>query len=117
MNARFDNINFFDGQPPQWFSDGTLAQFDLREATGVTGVKLYIRRAEVVQIRVEVITPSVEGCGRISMDNDGVFEAVNRQTRNAVGFAVEEPIRCEVRPLRQRRSPTDGVSDRTRPGD
>ncbi len=50
--------------------------------------------------------------------NDGdMFEAIYSEAQNAIDLAVEEPKRCQVRPRSQRRPPTDGVSDRTRPGD
>jgi hypothetical protein len=61
--------------------------------------------------------PLVDDGRCVGMDDGRVFEAVDSQPRNAVGFAVEEPVRRQVRPLRQWRPPTDGLSDRTRPGD
>ncbi len=85
--------------------------------TRIQGMDLGVGRAELVQVFVEVILPLVDDRGGVSVDDDRVFEAINGQPGNAVGFAVEEPVRRQVRPLRQRRAPTDGVSDRTRPGD
>jgi hypothetical protein len=44
--------------------------------------------------------PLVDNRGRFGMDDDRVFKSVDSQTGDAVGSAVEEPIGCQVRPLR-----------------
>jgi hypothetical protein len=80
-------------------------------------VNLGVHRAEFIKISIEVVLPSVEQCRGVGVDHSDVFEAIYRQAWNAIGVAVKEAIRRQVRPLRQRRALTDGVSDRTRPGD
>jgi hypothetical protein len=51
------------------------------------------------------------------VDDSHVLEAIDGQARHTFGVAMQEPIRRQVRPFGERRSPTDGLSDRTRPGD
>jgi hypothetical protein len=117
MRTRFQNLELFNGQAPQWLVGCVRAQLRVRELAGPALMNLDVRRAELFQVCLEVIAPSVDDRGRVRMDDDSVLEAVDGQPGDAVGVAVKEAIRRQVRPLRQRRSPTDGVSDRTRPGD
>lgn len=117
MRTVFDNVNLFDRQSPERLVRGVRPQFAVGQTTRLAGMNLDVRRAELVKVFVEVILPLLDDRGRVRMNDDGVFEAVDGQSGDAIGVAVEEAISRQVRPLRERRPPTDGVSDRTRPGD
>ena len=117
MRTVFDNVNLFDRQSPERLVRGVRPQFAVGQTTRLAGMNLDVRRAELVKVFVEVILPVLDDRGRVRMYDDGVFEAVDGQPGDAVGVAVEEPVRRQVRPVCQRRPPADGISDRTRPGD
>jgi len=117
VGATFDNFELFHREAPQRLVGGVRAQLGIGEMAGAARMNFDVRRAELFEVVVEVIAPSVDDLGRVRVDDDSVLEAVDGQPGDTVGVAVEEPIRRQVRPLRQRRPPADGVSDRTRPGD
>ena len=117
MGATFDNFELFHSEAPQRLVGGVRAQLGISELAGAARMNLDVRRAELFEVVVEVIAPLVDDLGRVRVDDDSVLEAVDGQPGDAVGVAVEEPVRRQVRPVCQRRPPADGISDRTRPGD
>jgi hypothetical protein len=78
-------------------------------------VDLGVRRAELSQAYFKRAAPSVQDLGRVRVDHREMREAIDGQPRRALGVAVKEPVRRQVRPLSERRAPAGGLSDRMPP--
>jgi len=62
VRIALENVDLFNGEAPQWLISGIRAHVPRGEMAGIERVNLDVRRAELIQVFVEVFVPLIDYC-------------------------------------------------------